>query len=46
MVNHDKQLVGSFRLPTRPAEQPQMARTGLKGVTEPGGSHNQSNRSG
>ncbi|RVH95565.1 CBS domain-containing protein, partial [Sinorhizobium meliloti] len=25
---------------------PQMAGTGLKGVTGPGGSHNQSNRSG
>ncbi|MDW9888209.1 CBS domain-containing protein [Sinorhizobium meliloti] len=46
VVNHDKQLVGIVSLADAAREQPQMAGTGLKGVTEPGGSHNQSNRSG
>ncbi len=46
VVNRDKQLVGIVSLADAAREQPQMAGTGLKGVTEPGGSHNQSNRSG
>ncbi len=46
VVNHDKQLVGIVSLADAAREQPQMAGAGLKGVTEPGGSHNQSNRSG
>ncbi|MDE3813700.1 CBS domain-containing protein [Sinorhizobium meliloti] len=46
VVNHDKQLVGIVSLADAAREQPQMAGTGLKGVTEPGGSHSQSSRSG
>ena len=46
VVNHDKQLVGIVSLADAAREQPQMAGTGLKGVTEPGGSHTQSNRRG
>jgi CBS domain-containing protein len=41
VVNRDKRLVGIVSLADAAREQPSVAGTGLKGVTTPGGSHNQ-----
>jgi CBS domain-containing protein len=44
VVNRDKRLVGIVSLADAAREQPAAAGTGLKGVTMPGGEHNQSER--
>ncbi|MCZ4094574.1 MULTISPECIES: CBS domain-containing protein [Sinorhizobium] len=46
VVDRDKRLVGVVSLADAAREQPAIAGTGLKGVTVPGGAHNQSERSG
>ncbi|MDK1492774.1 CBS domain-containing protein [Sinorhizobium sp. 7-81] len=46
VVNRDKRLVGVVSLADAAREQPAVAGTGLKGVTVPGGAHNQSEPSG
>ncbi|WP_331376648.1 CBS domain-containing protein [Sinorhizobium chiapasense] len=46
VVNRDKRLVGIVSLADAAREQPAIAGTGLKGVTAPGGTHNQAGRSG
>ncbi|OAP36340.1 inosine-5-monophosphate dehydrogenase [Sinorhizobium glycinis] len=44
VVNRNKRLVGIVSLADAAREQPSAAGTGLKGVTMPGGDHNQSGR--
>ncbi|ACP22568.1 Inosine-5'-monophosphate dehydrogenase related protein (plasmid) [Sinorhizobium fredii NGR234] len=44
VVNRDKRLVGIVSLADAAREQPAAAGTGLKGVTMPGGEHNQAGR--
>ncbi|PDT82434.1 CBS domain-containing protein [Sinorhizobium sp. BJ1] len=44
VVNRDKRLVGIVSLADAAREQPSAAGTGLKGVTMPGGEHNQAER--
>lgn len=46
VVNRDKRLVGIVSLADAARDQPGVAGTGLKGVTEPGGAHNQAGRTG
>lgn len=46
VVNRDKRLVGIVSLADAAREQPAVAGTGLKGVTVPGGAHNQTERGG
>ncbi|WEX73812.1 CBS domain-containing protein [Sinorhizobium numidicum] len=41
VVNRDKRLVGVVSLADAAREQPAVAGVGLKGITTPGGSHNQ-----
>jgi CBS domain-containing protein len=44
VVSRDKRLVGIVSLADAAREQPAVAGTGLKGVTMPGGDHNQTER--
>ena len=44
VVSRDKRLVGIVSLADAAREQPSAAGTGLKGVTMPGGEHNQAGR--